>query len=67
MLFQKKISVCDCFDFGLQKTNWENIYHEVTEIINETTSCCFQKKLLFVVKKVSLFIYPHMLENKILW
>ena len=64
----KKISVCDCyFDFGLQKTNWENVYHKVTEIMNLTTSCCFQKILLFVVKKVSLLIYPHMLANKILW
>ena len=38
----KKIFVCNCYvDFTLkwhlQKTNWEDIYHEVTDVMNETT------------------------------
>ena len=52
----KKIFVCDCyFDFGLkwqlQKTNWENIYHEVIEIMNETTFMLFSKKCVICCEK----------------
>ena len=36
----------------LQKTDWENIYDEVTEIMNEATFILVSKKLSFVVKKV---------------
>ena len=64
----KIIFVYDCyFDFGLkwrlQKTNWENIYHEATEIRMKRVSCCFRKSLLFAVKQVSLFIYVQMVGN----
>ena len=53
----KTIFVCDCyFDFGLkwqlQKTNWENIYHEVTEIMNETTFMLFSKKFVICCEKI---------------
>ena len=65
----KKIFACDNFDFGLkwqlQKTNWENIYHEVTEIMNETTFMLFSKKCVIYFEK-SFFGYLW-LANKILW
>ena len=49
--YSKKIFVCDCyFNFDLkwrlQKTNWENIYHEVTEIMNEIPFMLFSKKFV---------------------
>ena len=48
------------FDFGLkwrrQKTNWENIYHEVTGIINEATFMLFSKKIVICCEK-SFFIH----------
>ena len=52
----EKIFVCDCYmDFGLkwqlQTTNWENIYHEVTEIMNETTFMLFSKKCVICCEK----------------
>ena len=51
----KKIFVCNCyFDFGLkwrlQKTNCENICHEVTEIMNEATFL-FSKKIVICCEK----------------
>ena len=57
----KKIFACDCyFDFGLkwrlQKTNWENIYHEVTELMNEATFMLLSKKFVICCEK-SLFIH----------
>ena len=62
----KKNFVCDCYlDFSLkwqlQKTDWENIYDEVTEIMNEATFILVSKKLSFVVKKVFLVIYAQMI------
>ena len=48
--------MCDCyFDFALkwrlQTTNWENIYREVTETMNETTFMLFSKKFIICCEK----------------
>ena len=57
----KKFLACDChFDFGLewwlQKTNWKNIYHEVTVIMNEVTFMLFLKKFVICCEK-NFFIH----------
>ena len=57
----KKIFVCDCyldfvFKWKLQKTNWENVYDEVTEIMNEATFMLFSKKFVIYYEK-SFFIH----------
>ena len=56
----EKIFASDCyFDFSLkwrlQKTNWENIYHEVTELMNEATFMLLSKKFVICCEK--RFVY----------
>ena len=48
--------MCDYyFDFAwkwrLQTTNWENIYREVTETMNEMTFMLFSKKFIISCEK----------------
>ena len=55
-VFPKKAFFRDYyFDFDLkwrlQKTNWENVYREVTEIMNETTFVVFSKKIVICCEK----------------
>ena len=67
--FPKKIFVCDCYvdftlNWHLQKTNWKDIYHKVTDVMNETTFMLVSKKLSLVVKKVFIVIYAQMVGKK---
>ena len=52
----EKIFVCNCYvDFALklrlQKINWEDIYHEVTDVMNKTTFMLVSKKIVICCEK----------------